>query len=505
MSALTNYIPKTKPYDHQQLVLEKSWDRSFYGFLLEMGTGKSKIDIDSFCIQIELRAIDCILILAPKGVYRNWYLKELPEHMPDRHHKNSTIHLWKGGGSSTEQKQLQYLLKKDGRIKILIMNTEALSMSPKAWEFAQKFVKSGRCYTNVDESSTIKNPQAIRTKKIIKLGHMSVFRRIITGSPVTRSPLDLWSQFEFLQPQCLGHKSYYSFRSRYAVMEQKTFGGRNIDIVVGHRDINHLSAIVAKHASVIRKEDCLTLPPKVYTTRYVSLTEEQTKAYTELKEWATTQLESGDFVTTTQVITLLLRLHQIVCGHVVDEHGSIHDLPTNRLNDLQEIIEETTGRNIVWCTYRRDIAKVVERLKAMGRRVVEYHGGVTEELRQEAIFRIQGRGPIIKDGQVVGERVCPDHLRADDFVGTQASGGYGITLTECNTVIYYSNNYDLEKRLQSEDRAHRIGQTKSVLYVDMMVKGTIEEQIIEALKRKESLANLIMDGPARIRGIIGLM
>jgi len=499
MEPILSYVPKTDPYKHQRVVLERSWDKPGYGYLMEMGTGKSKVCVDNLCMLRETHGLRRVLIIAPKGTYANWFHKELPAHMPDRHLNTSITHLWQGGGSRTEQQRLPNLLKNDEFMKILVMNTEAISMSPKAMDFAERFVRVGECLVIVDESSTIKNPQAIRTKKIIKLGRLAKWKRIATGSPVTRSPLDLWSQFEFLEPNCLGFKSFYSFRARFAIVEQKNFGGRSIDVVVGHRDTDVLSNIVARKAFVIRKEDCLDLPPKVYETRYIQLTPEQERLYAELKEWATVQLDSGAFATATQIITQILRLHQIVCGHVVDEQGNVSDVPTNRLDDLKSIIEETTGRNIIWCNYRRDVDQVVAHLEKMGRKVVRYDGGTSQEQRAEAIYRFQGKAAVVQNGQVVGERVCPDHYRADDFVGTPHAGGYGITLTEANTVIYYSNSYDLEKRLQSEDRAHRIGQTKSVLYIDMVAKGTIEEKIVEALRRKESLANLIMDGPARVR------
>jgi SNF2 family DNA or RNA helicase len=488
-----SYIPKMPHYSHQREALERSWHRDSYGLLLEMGTGKSKVLIDNICMLRESSGLSRALIIAPKGMYANWTNKEIPTHLPDRHAQTTIMHRWQGGGSTAEQKIITRFMRDDDSLKILVMNTEAFSMSSRAREVAEKFVRVGRCLVGVDESSTIKNPDAKRTKRIIKLGRIAQWRRILTGTPVTRSPLDLWAQFEFLEAGGLGYKSFYSFRARYAVMEKKEFGGRSIDVVVGHRDTEHLSRLVAVRASVVRKEDCLDLPPKVYVTRYVEMTDEQRRLYDELRDYCTVELERGVYMTTTQVIVQLLRLHQIVCGHAVSESGDVRDIDTNRLDSLQELVEETTGRNIIWCSYRRDIEKVAARLRSMGRRVVVYMGGVSEEDRADAVFRFQGES---------NGRICPDHIRADDFVGTPASGGYGLTLTKASTVIYYSNNYDLEKRLQSEDRAHRIGQTKSVLYVDMMCRDTVEQKIIEALHRKETLANMIMDGPARIRELM---
>jgi SNF2 family DNA or RNA helicase len=487
------YEPKTSFFNHQRMALRAGWNKPGYGFLMEMGTGKSKVCIDNGAILYEYNSIECMLILAPKGVYNNWYVKEIPFHMPERILSSARMHLWTGGHSSKEKESLKSIMRPSKGLRILIMNTEAISASNNAYIVAEQFVTSGKCLLIVDEASTMKNPQAIRTKKVIKLARHCHYRRIATGSPVTRSPLDLWSQFEILYPNCLGYKSYYAFRSRFAVMEQKSFGPKKVDIVVGFRDVNHLSSLIAEHAFVVRKEDCLDLPPKMYEKRYVQLTDEQTRLYTELKSFAATEIEAGEFVSTHQVITMLLRLHQIVCGHVTSESGELHTIPTNRLDVLEEIVSEVSGKSIIWCQYRKDVDLVCERISKMGLRPVRYDGGTKTEERQQAIYRFQG--------ELNGAR-CPEEAQADVFVGTPHAGGYGITLTAASTVIYYSCGYDLEKRLQSEDRAHRIGQEKSVLYVDLVAKGTVEEKIIQALQKKENLANLIMDGPARVRDLL---
>lgn len=481
---IAHYEPRTTPYEHQRATLEEMWDAEGWGFIFEMGTGKSKTTVDNICMLREVGGLTKVLIVAPKGTYETWSEKQIPEHMPERHLSTTFVHLWRGGGSPREQRDLSRIMGVRDYMCILVMNIEALSMSTKAQRTVDEFMRHGRVMVVVDESSTIKNPQAIRTKRLLKIGRAAAWRRILTGTPATRSPLDMWSQMEFVEPGCLGFRSYYAFRARFAIVEKKHFGGRSVDIVVGHRDTDVLASRVADHATIIRKEDCLDLPPKVYETRYVEMTEEQERLYADLKKYATAEIEAGTFVTTTQVITQILRLHQILCGHVVNEQGGVTDVPTRRLDALEELIEETSGQNIVWCSYRRDVDKVVERLTRMGRRVVRYDGSTSQVDRALAV-------DLFQEGKV------------DDFVGTPHAGGYGLTLTKARTVIYYSNSYDLEKRLQSEDRAHRIGQTGSVLYVDLMVRGTVEERIVEALHRKQTLASIIMDGPARVREFIG--
>jgi SNF2 family DNA or RNA helicase len=500
---LPDYEFKTASYKHQLASLERGWNLPGYGLLMEMGCGKSKVAIDNICLLRENQGLQRVLLIAPKGVVSNWPNKELPTHMPDRHHNEAIIHLWKGGHSETEKSALRVLTAPGEELRIFCINIEAVVASTKAGIFVQKFIAQGNCMLIVDESSTCKNPQALRTKKMFAFRKACKWRRILTGTPVTKSPLDLWSQFEILEEAALGFRSFFAFRREYAITEGKDFGGRRVDVVVGHRNTDELSKRVSKHASVVRKEDALDLPPKVYETREVELTSVQRRLYSDLRDFATAEIEAGRYTTATEVITQLLRLHQIVCGHVVDENGKSSEIPSNRLDVLVELLEEVQDRTIVWCSYRRDIDNVVSRLTKEGYKVVRYDGNTSEKDRVEAIYRFQGSAVDMVDGKVVGERVCPDSERADVFVGTPHAGGYGITLTAARAVVYFSNTYDLEKRLQSEDRAHRIGQTRSVLYVDLISKGTVDEKISDVLRKKENLANLIMDGPARIRALMG--
>lgn len=500
------YLPKTEPFKHQRLALA-AWDRPGYGWLMEMGTGKTKVCIDNICMLRERRGLRRALIVAPKGTYESWTGVGFPSHLPQRHEATSYRHLWEGGGTKRELRTIEYLCDNEemGAMKILVMNVEAISNSEKAFRIAERFVKSGGALLGVDESSTAKNPDSTRTKRLLFLRRHSAWRRIMTGSPVTRDPLDLFSQFELLQDRCLGHSNYYAFRNKYAIMRDITVGNafdgneRTTKLIVGFRHMEELSQYVAMNALVVRKEDCLDLPPKVrMPPRYVEMTDEQAKMYDDMKRYfSTTVLGEDKAVSAPIVIAQLIKMHQILCGHVTDENGVVQDVPTKRLDALEQMVGETSGRNIIWCSYRRDVEKVAERLRKMKRRVVTYYGATSPKDREEAVFRFQGYRMVPK-GSSYERQDCPEADRADDFVSTPSTGGYGITLTEASNVIYYSNNYDLEKREQSEDRAHRIGQTKSVSYTDLMVKGTIEETIISCLQRKRDLASLIMDGPARV-------
>ncbi len=364
-----------------------------------------------------------------------------------------------------------------GDLKILIMNVEAFS-TQKGLDFAHSFLNIflGRALIGIDESTTIKNPTAKRTKNILKLADLAKYRRILTGSPVTKSPLDLFSQCKFLDPFHLGYDSYYAYRSRYAHMLDRNFGGRRVQIVGSYRRLDELAAKLEKFSYRVLKEDCLDLPDKVFTKRLVELTDEQKKVYAQMKQMALAMLD-GKIMSTVNVMTQLMRLHQVTCGHFKADDKTITHLKNNRLDSLMQLLEETDGKVIIWANYVEDIKIIVESLKkAYGDdSTVEYHGSVDSTLRQDNIAQFQ-------------QKNSPTRY----FVGNPQTGGYGITLTAANTVVYYSNSYDLEKRLQSEDRAHRIGQTGSVTYVDLIAEGTIDEKIVKSLRSKINIANEIM-------------
>ena len=473
---IKHYKFKTKPYAHQLKALEKSWAQETYGLFMEMGTGKSKVLVDNIAMLYDRGAIRGALIVAPKGVYKNWHDIEFPVHMPD--HVEHTKVLWEANITKKKQYELDKLFDGSDDLKILIMNVEALS-TQNGLDFAHSFLNIflGRALIGIDESTTIKNPTAKRTKNILKIGNLAKYRRILTGSPVTKSPLDLFSQCKFLDPFHLGYDSYYAFRSRYAHMLDRNFGGRRVQIVGSYRRLDELATKLENFSYRVLKEDCLDLPEKVFMKMSVELTAEQKKIYTQMKQMALAMLDDGKVMSTVNVMTQLMRLHQVTCGHFKADDNTITHLKNNRLDELMSLLEEVEGKVIIWANYVEDIKMIVEKLKKThgDDSTVEYHGAVDPRVRQEQIALFQQKnGP------------------ARYFVGNTQTGGYGITLTAANTVVYYSNNYNLEQRLQSEDRAHRIGQTGSVTYVDLIAEGTIDEKIVKSLRSKINIANEIM-------------
>ena len=468
-----NYKFKTKPYAHQLTALEKSWQKDEYGYFMEMGTGKSKVLIDNMAMLYDKGRINAALIIAPKGVYRNWLSQEIPNHLPS-HIDHKTV-LWTALTSKTKDKEYQLLFKTDYNLHILLMNVEALS-TKKGVEFAGKFLRCHKTLMVIDESTTIKNPTAKRTKAILALSKEVKYRRILTGSPVTKSPLDLYSQCAFLNEYLLGFSSYYTFRNRYAVMIDRNFGGRRVQLVGGYRRLDELAELLKKFSYRILKEDCLDLPPKVYMRREIDLTDDQKKAYMTMKSAALAQL-NGKIATAPHVLTQLMRLHQITCGHFTADDGTIQEFKNNRMSELLDLLEEMEGKVIIWANYIYDIEQIV---KTIGQEygedsIVEYYGAIESKKRQVNIEKFQDPKSKVRF-----------------FVGNPQTGGYGITLTAASNVIYYSNGYDLEKRLQSEDRAHRIGQKQSVTYVDLIAKGTVDDKIVKALRKKINIASAIM-------------
>jgi SNF2 family DNA or RNA helicase len=396
----------------------------------------------------------------------------LPTHLPD-HIENVSV-LWQSNITKTQQEKLESLFEIETALHILVMNVEAFS-TDKGIKFATKFLNSHKVLMAVDESTTIKTPTAKRTKNIIDLGEYAKYRRIMTGSPVTKNPLDLYTQCYFLDPYLLDHGSYYSFRNRYAIMKSMHVRGRTIQVVHKFQNLGELSDKLQGFSYRVLKEDCLDLPPKNFIKRHITLTPDQKKVYDQMKKQAIATL-NGKVSSTLTVLTQLMRLHQITCGHFTADDGSEQQVESNRMPELMSILEETEGKAIIWANYQRDVLNIINSIiKKYGPgSVVDYYGLTAQENRQENIKKFQ------------------NNKECRFIVGTPQTGGYGITLTQANTVIYYSNGYDLEKRLQSEDRAHRIGQKKTVTYVDLICEETVDEKIVKALRDKINIASEVL-------------
>jgi SNF2 family DNA or RNA helicase len=468
-----NYPFKNKPFLHQKAYLERFCYQEKVALFADMGTGKTYMLINNAAILYDKGNIDAVLIVAPKGVYRNWTDIEIPKHMPS--HVIYRVANWSPSPLKKDKKNLESLFDITEDLKILAMNVEAFS-TLKGTTFAKRFVNAHNSLMIVDESTTIKTPKASRSKNAVKVGSLVKYKRIATGSPITKSPMDIYMQCEFLSPSLLNIPSYYAFQARFANVIETSVATHSFKKIVGYRRLDELQEKISSFSFRVTKEECLDLPDKLYSIRHVNLTKEQTKSYVEMKKRALAQFSEG-ITSTVNFLTQLLRLHQIVCGHVKLDDGQVLTLPNNRLQELLNVIEEADGKIIIWANYRHDIEQIKKTLqKEHGMNsVVTYYGDTSTEDRQEAIEKFQDKDSDVRF-----------------FVGNPKTGGYGITLTEASLVVYYSNNFDLEVRLQSEDRAHRIGQTKNVTYVDLLCVGTVDEKIVKALRSKIDIASEVL-------------
>jgi SNF2 family DNA or RNA helicase len=470
---LSTYPFKNKPYVHQQAYLQRFWEYQSAALFADMGTGKSFMLINNVAMLYDKGKLNGFLIVAPKGVYRNWYDTEIPKHLPD--HVVFRMAIWSPSPRKAEQKAMDELFTVTEDLKILVMNVEAFSTA-KGTAYAKRFLLVHNAMMAIDESTTIKTHTSARSKNTEKVGRGARYRRILTGSPVTKSPMDLYQQCAFLSDDCLNVSSFYVFQARYCVTVERQLNTHSFKQVVGYRRLDELKEKLDRFAYRVKKEECLDLPDKLYIKREVDLTPEQLKYYNEMKAFAMAQIDGG-LVSTVNALTQLMRLHQIVCGHVKLDDGTVIELPNKRLDELLAIVEETDGKLIIWANYRHDIEAIKLALsKEYGMNTVGmYYGDTDMDERKRVLEEFQN----------------PDsEMRF--FVGNPSTGGYGLTLTAANTMVYYSNSFDLEKRLQSEDRAHRIGQTKNVTYIDLIAVGTVDEKIVKALRAKIDIATQVL-------------
>ena len=469
-----------EPFQHQRdaVVSCHNTDMANYAYLMEMGTGKTITAIMDLCLLNNRNLVDNCVVLAPKSVYRNWY-KEITEFISNDN--NIKISTWDPSLKDPETKNnlLDILVKQECKLHVFLMNIESIS-SPKGVKFLEQYLKAqdkSMTMMIVDESTTIKTHNAKRTKNLIKLAKDLGYKRILTGTPVTKSPLDIYTQFAFLDPKILGQSNYYAFRARYAkIINRPTSGGRHFPLITGYQRLDELEQKIYTHAFRVKKEECTDLPPKVYTKRFIPMSKEQLVAYESLRRNAMFVFNDK---TTTSVnrLSQIVKLHQVCCGFTINDNGEIHDLPNKRYDELLDVLEEVDGKVIIWATYRHNIQTITNKLKEKygDTKAAAFFGDTENQVRLDLVRNFQS-----KDSDLTY------------LVANPKTGGYGITLTASCTVVYFSNNYDLEIRLQSEDRAHRIGQKNKVTYVDFVCRGTVDEKILEALKNKVDIASQVM-------------
>lgn len=474
-----DYQFKTKPFEHQLKAFEATKDTNRYGLFWEMGCGKTKPTIDTFSRKMAQGEVETVIVLAPNGVHTNWISDELPAHCPFG--KELLTLCWDTQKVSTkwfQEEALSFL--KTRRPRVLAMNYDAI-MTKFGDRIVSKLLEHEKTFLILDESQFVKNPNAKRTKRILSYVRYAQWRRILTGTPITNNPFDVYSQLKCLDLgywKAHGLDNFATFKKYFGVFESKHYGDREVELVVAFQNLDQLAELVALNTSRLLKEDVLTLPPKLYTKRYFDMNPTQRRVYDDMRKDFLTWLD-GEMVTAELAIVRMQRLQQITSGYLPSDDGeTIHQEiggENTRLKCLEDLIEEVPHQGIIWAKYTRDIQSIAQLL---GKDCVTYYGGTSNEDRLKA--RQDFRAGKVKW-----------------FIGNPDAAGTGLTLVEAKTVIYYNTGHKLASRLQSEDRAHRIGQKDSVAYVDLIANNSVDGAIVNALVSKFEIASMVLGDKIR--------
>ena len=460
-----------------------------FAYLMDYGTGKSQVVLDEWgSIATGGGPMD-LLVVAPKGSIRNWHedksdlqRAEISNMDPEFVSRMRVLGWSNSKGMTFREKIKRFLRVGDfqDRPRALFMNVEALSKPGPARDLLREYVAQRHCYGAIDESTTIKGRKSKRTKFLWELGESMAVRRIATGLLTPKGPTDAFAQFWFLDYRILGCRSWQSFEGRYCVTRRMEVNNRRFDVIVGYRNLEDLQERIAPYSYRVLKSECLDLEPKKYVMWEVEHTAEQARLYAELRESAMAQLSTGEHVVTEHVMTLVMRLHQINCGFATDEHGAEHEVESNRVDDLLEILGQHRGKAVIWCPYRRPLAEIVRRIaEEYGEKsVAQFHGGNARERTEE-------------ERRFLGDPDCRF------MIATQGAAGRGNTWVNADLEIYYANNDDLEQRYNSEDRLHRKGQINRVTVLDMVVPGTVDINIVRRLRKKITMATTLTGEEAR--------
>lgn len=488
---LTDTPFKFPPYDHQRKALILGRNTEAFAYFMDQGTGKTKVILDDAAHNFRLGKINGLLVISPNSVKTNWVdpdggQDEVSTHMaPDVHYVAAAYF---ASSNKKYQSQLSQFKKSyesgSYKLHILIVNIEGLSQST-CELYVKKFVNLRRCMIVVDESTRIGNRTATRTKVATSIRKYCKLARIATGTPIIKSPLKAYSQLNFLDVNILNQPSYVAFAARYSVTRKQMDPSitDNFDHVLHYVNTDELAEKIAGCSYRVTKEQCLDLPPKVYMPkRVLELEGEQERVYDQMKKESLAFLD-GRVLDAPTVLSQLVRLQQITAGYlpVLDEFTreqigikKIGSGYSKKIKEVLSILEDSDEKAIVWCKFKFEIEEMSAALSEAGIDHVTFYGKTSDS------DRVSNRNAFQNDP---GVRV---------FVGQVKTGGIGITLTAATMVIYLSNTFSTEDRIQSEDRAHRIGQTKSVSYYDISFKRTVDERIISVLRQNKMISDAIM-------------
>lgn len=436
-----------------------------FGELFEMGCGKTLTTIAVAGALYNMGKIDRVLVVAPTSVCSVW-----------PHDLNQFAAFpWEArvllGDKKKRLKSLNELENWPFKaLRIAVINYESTHREGIFEALAAYKPDLIVC----DESQRIKNPSAAQSKALHKLGDAAPFRMILSGTPVQNNAVDLYSQYRFLDPAVYG-ANFYAFKNRYCIM-----GGYGQHQIVGYRNMDEL---VEKEHSVayrVTKEECLDLPQQTFINRYVQFTDAEQAIYEQLRKSSFLELETGENVTATTILTMYLRLMQLTGGFLTaDESTRPKQVNTAKLDALADIVDDyvvDAGKKLViFARFRAEIAAIENLLR----------------LRKIQYGSIYGDVPMEERGKIVeGFQTNPD---TKVFVAQIQTAGLGITLHAASTAVFYSYDYNYANYAQALARIHRIGQRLPVTYIHLVVDGSIDEKILAALENKEDMAKTVVD------------
>lgn len=492
-----DFVYKTPPFEHQRRLFEATWHLPYRGHLWEQRTGKSQTVLVTAAQLHATGKINALFILAPNGVQRNWAHEEIPLHLPDWVDRYTAV--WGTEGTKKKEAELEKLFDRGNQLRILCMNIEAMG-TKKGMAFAQKFLRCTECLWAVDESTRIKNPSAVTVKNILKLRDLAKYRRILNGTPITQSPLDVYSQLLFLDDDAVPTQSYVAFKARYAdflpsghplvqSIMAKT-GSRWAPQIIAttpdgspiYKNLDELKSWVEKSCDRVTRKECVDLPEKLYKRWEVEYPPAHRKI---VEEWLRA-MRKGETPEPIEKMTAVMFYQRLLCGLIPKQLTGEDDQliwekreDNPRLQALLQIIEEYPEAPIIfWARFRRDLHDICAIIEAVtGEKPARYWGDISDDEREAAKVGFQ-------DGTF------------KYFVGQQGAGGVGLPLHRAEVMVYHSNTFSLYHRSQSEDRSENLQKTTGTIIIDLEVKDTVDTRIIDALRMKRDVANLITGDPS---------
>lgn len=460
-----NYIFKRKPMTQQEEGLKLSLHKKNYALLMEQGLGKTKVIIDNAAYLYEQGELDALVIIAwPNGLHFNWTDWEIPEDLPDR--IETDIFAWRPNFGKKRQLEMQTMIDAKGKFKIFAFNVEAFS-AEKARGWLLKILKTNRTMLVIDQSASIKNPAAKRTKFLTKTAaELAKYRRILDGSPVAENPAELFSQFYFLDWTIIGHDTYTGFKNEFCMI------GR-FNEIAGFKNIDRLMERIQPYYFRALEEECLNLPKRIYSRFSFDLSKEENRIFQDIKN-KKFAFFGDEFIETPLPIVKATRLQQITCGWWPDPENfkSIEKQPS-RIKALKDLISTLDGKCLIFARFKADIRLIKQEL---GDDAVTYYGETPRADREENKKAFQ-----------LGDKRF--------LIGNPSTAGIGHTFTAASHVIFYSNGHSLRLRIESEKRAHRKGQEKRLTIWDLIANDTLDKKILMSLKNKKDIAEVIMSDP----------